>query len=240
MHGLSVQDAHSSNMEPGETSHRRNRSNKSVKSEPWEGWGRPYRLARSEKKSSRQVLRLEIPQTGHFSFGLEVHKPYRAREAQRILHGPAENALKGYARLDGTFAPFLRASERPMAIACFLLVTRPPLPPFPECKVPRFFRRMALFTDFAAAFPYRAIASSLNSSHLCVQSHPDIYLLLWTRRLATTSSSVPKSSNNAFHIPFCVAHQTVFTTSKSPSRRRTSTATLLDDAGSTERQRSRT
>ena len=34
--------------------------------------------------------------------------------------------------MDGTFAPFLRASERPIAIACLRLLTLPPLPPLPE------------------------------------------------------------------------------------------------------------
>ena len=35
-------------------------------------------------------------------------------------------------RFDGTFAPFFRASESPIAIACFLLVTLPPVPPRPR------------------------------------------------------------------------------------------------------------
>jgi len=54
----------------------------------------------------------------------------------------------------GTLAPLLRASDRPMAIACFLLVTFPPLPPLPELRVPFFLRRMALATFLPAAFPY--------------------------------------------------------------------------------------
>src|ERR1700735_5267 len=54
----------------------------------------------------------------------------------------------------GTFAPFLRASERPMAIACFREVTFPPFPPLPDRSVPRFSRCIALFTLSAAAFPY--------------------------------------------------------------------------------------
>jgi hypothetical protein len=60
----------------------------------------------------------------------------------------------------GTLAPFLRASESPMAMACFLLVTRPPLPPFPERKVPFFSRCNAFLTDRLAAFPYLAISAS--------------------------------------------------------------------------------
>jgi hypothetical protein len=54
----------------------------------------------------------------------------------------------------GTFAPFLRASDKPIAIACFRLFTLPPLPPRPERNVPFFFRRMALATVFDAAAPY--------------------------------------------------------------------------------------
>jgi len=37
---------------------------------------------------------------------------------------------------DGTFAPFARASDKPMAIACFRLVTLPPLPPRPLAAFP--------------------------------------------------------------------------------------------------------
>jgi hypothetical protein len=44
-----------------------------------------------------------------------------------------------------------------MAMACFLLLTRPPLPPFPERRVPRFRRRMVLPTDLLAALPYRLV-----------------------------------------------------------------------------------
>lgn len=58
------------------------------------------------------------------------------------------------ARLRGTLAPFFRASESPIAIACFRLVTRPPRPPLPERRVPRFSRRMALSTLLPAALPY--------------------------------------------------------------------------------------
>ena len=58
----------------------------------------------------------------------------------------------------GTLAPFFRASESPMAIACFRLLTVPPLPPLPDFSVPLFFRCMALLTLLPAAFPYLAIA----------------------------------------------------------------------------------
>jgi hypothetical protein len=48
----------------------------------------------------------------------------------------------------------LRASERPIAIACLRLFTLPPLPPGPDFKVPLFLRRMALSTDLPADFEY--------------------------------------------------------------------------------------
>jgi hypothetical protein len=51
-------------------------------------------------------------------------------------------------------------------MACALLFTRPPLPPFPDFKVPRFLRSIALFTDFAAAFPYLAIVPPVGSELL--------------------------------------------------------------------------
>lgn len=54
----------------------------------------------------------------------------------------------------GIFAPFFRASDSPMAIACFRLVTFPPVPPFPERSVPRFFRFIALSTLLLALLPY--------------------------------------------------------------------------------------
>jgi hypothetical protein len=54
----------------------------------------------------------------------------------------------------GTFAPFLRASDSPIAMACFRLFTFPPLPDLPERSVPLFFRRIALATDLLAPLLY--------------------------------------------------------------------------------------
>jgi hypothetical protein len=61
-----------------------------------------------------------------------------------------------YSRLDflGTLAPALRASERPIAIACFRDVTTPPFPPLPERSVPSLSRCKAPSTLFVAALPY--------------------------------------------------------------------------------------
>jgi hypothetical protein len=57
-------------------------------------------------------------------------------------------------RLRGTLAPFSRASESPIAIACLRLVTVPPCPALPRFSVPLLRRCIALFTDLPAAFPY--------------------------------------------------------------------------------------
>ena len=57
----------------------------------------------------------------------------------------------------GTFPPSLRASERPMAIACFLLVTFLPEPLF---NVPRLRSRIVFSTFSPAFFPYLAIRVS--------------------------------------------------------------------------------
>jgi hypothetical protein len=65
----------------------------------------------------------------------------------------------------GTFAPFLRASDKPIAIACLRLFTVPPLPDF---SVPDFLRRMALLTLLAAASPYlRPLDFSVAIAHSC-------------------------------------------------------------------------
>ncbi len=51
-----------------------------------------------------------------------------------------------------------------MAIACFLLLTVPPLPPLPDFNVPRFLRRMALRTFLLAALPYLGMVMSSNDN----------------------------------------------------------------------------
>jgi hypothetical protein len=66
----------------------------------------------------------------------------------RITFGPQE---LGYFFFFGTLAPFFRAFDNPIAMACFLLFTRPPFPALPDRKVPFFLRCIALFTDFRAA-----------------------------------------------------------------------------------------
>jgi hypothetical protein len=69
---------------------------------------------------------------------------------QRFVLEPLRDEL----RLRGTFAPFFRASLRPIAIACLRLFTRPPDPLF---SVPFFRRRIADSTLFDADLPYFAM-----------------------------------------------------------------------------------
>ena len=72
-----------------------------------------------------------------------------------IVSGAISNRMLQAAFFFGTRAPFLRASDRPMAIACLRLFTLPPFPPLPERKVPLFLRRIALATVLLAPLLYR-------------------------------------------------------------------------------------
>ena len=72
----------------------------------------------------------------------------------------------------GTFAPFLRASERPIAIACLRLFTVPPLPPLPLLSVPLFLRRIALATVLLAALPYFRLPDFLPDFFLVAMTPP--------------------------------------------------------------------
>ncbi len=56
----------------------------------------------------------------------------------------------------GTFAPFLRASESPMATACLGFLTVFPVRPL--LSLPLFILCIASLTDFCDVFPYRAMA----------------------------------------------------------------------------------
>src|SRR5688572_181324 len=69
----------------------------------------------------------------------------RQREADRLI----QRFLRPPLRFRGTFAPARRASDSPMAIACFRLLTFFPDPPLRS--VPRFRSRIT-FSTFADAF----------------------------------------------------------------------------------------
>ena len=62
----------------------------------------------------------------------------------------------------GTLAPFLRASDKPIAIACFLALHRSTFTAFAGFRVPLFSRCTALLTLLPAAFPYFAIEFSFD------------------------------------------------------------------------------
>jgi hypothetical protein len=70
-------------------------------------------------------------------------------------------------RWGGTFARFFRASDRPMAIACFRLFTVRPLP---DLSVPFFLRRIALSMRFDAALPYFRRAEDFRATILLLRS----------------------------------------------------------------------
>src|SRR3954468_15001284 len=74
----------------------------------------------------------------------------RLRLAPELLRRPDDLLF----RAAGTFAPFFRASESPMAIACLRLFTFPPCPALPRRSVPRLRRPMALLTLLLAPLLY--------------------------------------------------------------------------------------
>jgi hypothetical protein len=78
----------------------------------------------------------------------------RRRHSDIAYHTPDAASVDQLACFIGTFAPFLRASDKPIAIACLRLFTFPALPPFPERSVPFLRLRVALSTLFSAARPY--------------------------------------------------------------------------------------
>jgi hypothetical protein len=89
------------------------------------------------------------------SLGLHQLNAYLLADADRDLRVDEARDVRPRDerdRLGGTLAPFLRASLRPIAIACLRLRTRPPEP---ERKVPRFRLRIALSTLVDAFFEYR-------------------------------------------------------------------------------------
>lgn len=91
-------------------------------------------------------------------------------------------------RLRGTLAPFSRASDRPIAIACLRLLTLPPFPPGPLRSVPFLRRRIALSTRLLALLPYflpledflplddRLRAATVPSRNECVLSDRPIFV----------------------------------------------------------------
>src|SRR5437867_9474125 len=83
--------------------------------------------------------------------------PKRLRIAYDLLFRPPRPP-----RFFGTFAPALRASDRPIAIACLRLVTF--LPERPLFSVPSLRSCIARFTLLCAFLPYRATVASFPRS----------------------------------------------------------------------------
>ena len=86
----------------------------------------------------------------------------------------------------GTFAPALRASDKPMAIACFLLVTF--LPDLPLFSFPRLRSCIAFSTLSCAFLPYLAIA------------HP-LRLKYWTARSCFSAASLVSNVPRFLRLP---------------------------------------
>jgi hypothetical protein len=63
-----------------------------------------------------------------------------------------------YDFLFGTFLPFFRAFDSPMAIACLRLLTLPSFPPGPLLAVPRVYRCISLLTSLPALLEYLGLA----------------------------------------------------------------------------------
>lgn len=86
--------------------------------------------------------------------------------------------------LRGTFAPFLRASDKPIAIACLRLLTVPPFPARPDFRVPCFLRRIALRTLFCDALPYRGMNSSCQQLvSRCIHNRYGFGCKFWSQAL---------------------------------------------------------
>jgi hypothetical protein len=81
-----------------------------------------------------------LTQSGHSGAKVEF-----AGRVQSLIYFP---------RRLGTFLPSLRASERPMAIACLRLLTFPPRPPFPLLNFPRLNLCISRFTSLDAPREY--------------------------------------------------------------------------------------
>ena len=86
-----------------------------------------------------------------------------------------------FAFLAGTFFPSFRASERPMAIACFRLLTF--FPDLPLFSVPFFFLRIARATFFEAPFEYLRAMNSLRGWVLGARSTDKCRQKSWFREL---------------------------------------------------------
>jgi hypothetical protein len=99
---------------------------------------------RSESETQPPDVRRETGSNDRVNYVSNGGRVHRLRFLPPELFRPV--------RFRGTFAPFFRASDKPIAIACLRLFTVLPL--LPDLSVPFFRRRIALSTRFDAALPY--------------------------------------------------------------------------------------
>ena len=83
--------------------------------------------------------------------GHEVVDEDSGHPARRMATEKRRGGVVQAAFFLGTLAPFRRASDKPIAIACFRLLTRLPL--LPLVNVPFFRLCIVRFTDFWALLP---------------------------------------------------------------------------------------
>jgi hypothetical protein len=111
---------------------------------------------------------------------------------------------------DGTFAPFRRASFKPIAIACLRLRT---LRPDPLFSVPRFLRRIVDSTFFDADRPYFAIGLSSCAPSSCKRRADERHLFSdWRRPTPSAWFSAGQ------HSSVCAARAVPFTSASGHSR----------------------
>ena len=94
----------------------------------------------------------------------------------------------------GTRAPFSRASDRPIAIACFRLLTRFPLPLF---RVPDFRRCIADLTAFRAPRPYLGMTLSFSRGRAQLKARSECAPDRWVQ--ARCQRSFPNEANRHSH-----------------------------------------
>jgi len=115
------------------------------------------RSGRFEKFKSQRRLRKSAEDAEKYLFCNEFTGSFSATSTEFLCDLGFSSFPPHYTQAAfffGTLAPFFRASESPIAIACLRLFTAPPFPPLPERSVPFFFLRIALATVLPAALPY--------------------------------------------------------------------------------------
>jgi hypothetical protein len=147
---------------------------------------------RRKDQSARSVTRCSGRE--NWCRGVDIQLKHRVSKLRppKLASGRPRQSWPLSGQLDffrGTLAPFLRASERPIAMACLRLFTVPPLPPFPDLSVPRFFRCIALLTLLLAAFPYLRLPDVLRE---LAAINPSRRFRMWARDKRIVANSSPQ------------------------------------------------